>query len=97
MAVRVGARVRCATVRATTRDLGTPTDDPRSHDRDSYSIVNLLAGLSRGRYEASLFVTNLLNSDEVLWKSYQNFAPGSAYEMTIQPPRVVGAGLRATF
>ena len=79
------------------RDLGTPTDDPRSHNRDSYSVVNLRVALNRGSYEFALFVNNLLNKDTVLYRSFQNFAPGTASELTIQPPRVIGASIRTNF
>jgi outer membrane receptor protein involved in Fe transport len=79
------------------RDLGTPTDDPRSHSRDSFSVVNLRLALLQGRYEYALFVNNLLDKDTVLYRSFQNFAPGTASELTIQPPRIVGVSIRASF
>ena len=75
----------------------TPTDDPRSHARDSFSVLNLRLAVLQGRYEYAVFVNNLLDKDTVMYRSFQNFAPGTASELTVQPPRIVGASIKASF
>lgn len=80
-----------------TRDLGTPSDDPRSHDRRAYTVASLRAAISRGRWELSVFADNLFNAHPVLFETFQEFAPGSASERTTLRPRVIGTSLAAHF
>ena len=61
------------------RDLGTPSDDPRSHNRDSYSVINLRAALTRGPYEFAVFVNNLLSGDTVLYQIVSELCAGHRF------------------
>jgi len=80
-----------------TRDLGTPSDDPRSHNRRSYTVASARAAISRGPWEFSLFVDNVFNSHPVIYETFQEFAPGSASARTTLRPRVIGASLSARY
>ena len=79
------------------RDLNTPTDDPRVLNRDDYVVVNLRLGLVSGQNEADLFVDNLFDNDTLIYQSYANFAPGTAYEATRVLPRVIGVSYKHNF
>jgi iron complex outermembrane receptor protein len=79
------------------RTLNTPTDDPRVLDRSDYVMLNLRLGLIRGKNEINLFVNNLLDKDTLIYKSYANFAPGTAYEGTQLRPRVIGISYKRNF
>jgi outer membrane receptor protein involved in Fe transport len=80
-----------------TRDLGTPSDDPRSHNRSSYTVASLRAAVSRGPWELSVFADNIFNSHPVLFETFQEFAPGSASERTTLRPRTIGTSLSTRF
>jgi hypothetical protein len=71
------------------RHLGTPSDDPRTIDRDSYGVVGVQLGASVSDYELVLAVKNLLDEDVVLFETYQEFAPGTAAERTTLQPRLI--------
>jgi len=91
------ARAELQSIGKSTRDLNTPSDDPRQLNRDAYSLVNLRFGVFDDNNAIDLFVNNLLNDDTLLYQSYQNFAPGTAYEATRVRPRVIGVSYKRTF
>jgi iron complex outermembrane receptor protein len=78
----------------------------------AYGTLNLYLGAhsADGQWEASLFVTNLANTREIVSKSAQEilappnspmlaFVPNGTgyYTATLTPPRVIGLNLRYTF
>lgn len=79
------------------RTLNTPTDDPRVLDRSDYALVNLRFGLANGPNEVNLFVNNLFDDGTLIYQSYQNFAPGTAFEATRVKPRVIGVSYKRNF
>lgn len=79
------------------RHLGTPSDDPRTIDRDSYGVVGLQLGASVNDYELVLAVRNLLDEDVVLFETYQEFAPGTAAERTTLQPRLISFSVARRF
>jgi iron complex outermembrane recepter protein len=82
---------------ASKRHLGTPSDDPRTIDRDSYDVVGLQLGASANDYELVLSVRNLLDEDVVLFETYQEFAPGTAAERTTLQPRLISLSISRRF
>ncbi|MDT9600354.1 TonB-dependent receptor [Sphingosinicella rhizophila] len=79
------------------RHLNTPSDDPRNLFQQSYELVNLRFGVTSGETEIQFFVNNLFNDDTLLYQSYQNFAPGTAYEGIQVRPRVIGISAKRLF
>ncbi|MBW8296049.1 TonB-dependent receptor [Sphingopyxis sp.] len=94
---RAYVRTQFDHVGKTTRDLGTPSDDPRSHNRKSYSVVSARAAVSNGPWEVSLFVDNLFDVRPVLFDSFQDFAPGTSSSRTTIRPRAFGSSLSVRF
>ena len=70
---------------------GSPTG---TFSTDSYSQVDVRAGLQKGRVNLNLYVTNIGNNDD--YQTVFPITPGFAYGVPLRP-RTIGANLRVDF